>query len=36
MCWTTPVFWPDFGTAHLQEALDAYATMQMHACTVPE
>jgi undecaprenyl diphosphate synthase len=24
-CWTTPVLWPDFRLAHLQEALDAYA-----------
>jgi undecaprenyl diphosphate synthase len=36
MCWTTPVFWPDFGAEHLQQALDAYAEMQLYACSVSE
>jgi undecaprenyl diphosphate synthase len=36
MCWTTPVFWPDFRAEHLQQALDAYAEMQWHAYSVSE
>jgi undecaprenyl diphosphate synthase len=36
LCWTTPVFWPDFRAEHLQQALDAYADMRLHACSVPE
>jgi undecaprenyl diphosphate synthase len=36
MCWTTPVFWPDFGAAHLQQALDAYAEQYLCTCAVSE
>jgi undecaprenyl diphosphate synthase len=36
LCWTTPIFWPDFRAEHLQQALDAYAETQLQACSVPE
>lgn len=36
VCWTTPIFWPDFRSEHLQEAVDNYMERQLAYWQVPD